>query len=409
MNIRSHLLRFAASAVLLAAWAFNSCAQQIAGLDSLLADYFNALRFEPAESKMQEVDYMIETVPDSAMKQAVALAVYTHFLESEVMGDEAVAIHLFDKWFDSGLVSMGDDITLMNARIFAEWNRPTLIGQMAPRFSAIATDGNEETLPLKGRTSILYFYDTSCSKCKLQSMLLRYFFAENERDCDFYAIYVGDNEAAWKEYIAENFDYSPAHATVHHLWDPEMESGMLKSYGVLQTPRMLLVSAHGEVIGRSLDVPALAQLMDYAAVIKELYDRCPEGSTLDPLPVTARTVTAKISRKLNKTDLVGSIASLKAKEVDLSQLKGSPAWVFMYSPTCKHCQEQMAGLLSELESYKKRHPFARCKAVFIDVDSVYAASEELGEALFDAFDLSILPYVISLDRRGRVTDRYLQF
>jgi hypothetical protein len=45
------------------------------------------------------------------------------------MGAEAVAIHVLDKWFIDGPVRMYDDVDLLHARIFADFNRQSLIGE----------------------------------------------------------------------------------------------------------------------------------------------------------------------------------------------------------------------------------------------------------------------------------------
>jgi hypothetical protein len=51
---------------------------------------------------------MIEAATDSLVRQAVALRVYDHYLGSPVMGTEAVAIHIYDKWFKTGKISIGN-------------------------------------------------------------------------------------------------------------------------------------------------------------------------------------------------------------------------------------------------------------------------------------------------------------
>ena len=48
------------------------------------------------------------------------------------MGVEAVAVHIVDKWFTSGNARPESDIELMNARIFADFNRASLVGMPAP-------------------------------------------------------------------------------------------------------------------------------------------------------------------------------------------------------------------------------------------------------------------------------------
>ena len=71
-------------------------------LDSRLERYFSLLEAEPVEVKKAECDALIEAASDKDLRQRIALKAYNHYLNSTLMGDEAVAIHLTDKWFSNG-------------------------------------------------------------------------------------------------------------------------------------------------------------------------------------------------------------------------------------------------------------------------------------------------------------------
>lgn len=239
-------------------------------LSDKLEEYFEAIRTLDIESQKQEADFLIETASDSLVRQYVAVRVYDHYLSSPVMGAEAVAIHVLDKWFIDGKVRMYDDIDLLNARIFADFNRASLVGQQAPELTLLSPEGNSVQLYTapRDRYSVLYFYDTSCSKCKLESMRLNTAFADTSYPVDFYAVYTGDDYDQWQEYVAGNFNFKELE--VHHFWDPELDSDFQRKYGVLQTPRMFLIAPDGTVLGRGLDTPALLLMLEEAFSEKKL-------------------------------------------------------------------------------------------------------------------------------------------
>ena len=122
----------------------------VAALDSRLDEYFAALEREPVQVKIGECDFMLESCADPLVKQYVAVRIYDHFLGSKVMGDEAVAVHMVDDWFVPGKVSMYSDIDLMNAKIYAQFHRSSLIGMAAPRLSLRDRDGNAVEAPTEG-------------------------------------------------------------------------------------------------------------------------------------------------------------------------------------------------------------------------------------------------------------------
>ena len=104
---------------------------RLAELDKRLDKYFQILEPENVDVKSRECDLLIDSAKDSLLRQHIALKAYEHYLNSTLMGDEGVAVHLTDTWFASGRVSMGGEEVLFNARIFADFNRQSLLGKPA--------------------------------------------------------------------------------------------------------------------------------------------------------------------------------------------------------------------------------------------------------------------------------------
>ena len=132
-------------------------------LQAKLDEYFASLLGERTEVINSECDYIIESCQDPEVKQWVALYVYDHYLSSKVMGEEAVAVHIAQEWFLSEKVPMKSEIDLMNAKIFVEFNKSSLIGMKAPVLNLRDSESSLVRVPAKNSYSLLYFYDTSCS------------------------------------------------------------------------------------------------------------------------------------------------------------------------------------------------------------------------------------------------------
>ena len=176
-----------------------------------------------------------------------------------------MAIHVYDKWYKPGHVKMDSDAELLGVKIFAEFNRMSQVGCSAPELQMEASDGSFVQLFQDGDKQngfrILYFYDTDCSNCKIQSILLSNVLATESFPVEFYAIYTGDDRESWMKYISERFDIPKSSAKIFHLWDPEIDSDFQRKYGILQTPRMFLIAPDGVVTGRGLDAFALSQML----------------------------------------------------------------------------------------------------------------------------------------------------
>ena len=94
--------------------ALGARAQEYPELGAKLEQYFAALAGEPVSVQNNECDFLIESCRDSLVRQYVALKIYDHYLRSKIMGDDAVAVHVADKWFLSGKVKMHSDEDLRN-------------------------------------------------------------------------------------------------------------------------------------------------------------------------------------------------------------------------------------------------------------------------------------------------------
>lgn len=259
--------------VLFIFFLFIALSVQGQGLDSLrrealtgkLGEYFGAIIQEPLAVQAAEADFMIEAASDSLVRQFVAQWIYEHYLQSPLMGSESVAIHVFDEWFLPGKVKMSSEMDLLNARIFADFNRMSLIGEKAPGLAMEALDGSFVELYTGsdngGSYRVLYFYDTDCAKCRIETILLRNMLNTESFPIEFYAVYAGDNRSSWETYVKEKLTVDESEMKVSHLWDPTLDSDFQRKYGVIQTPRLFLIGPDGTILGRGLDTKALSALL----------------------------------------------------------------------------------------------------------------------------------------------------
>ena len=256
------------------ATVFVSSAQQLDSakrvlLDGKLSEYVAAIERAGADVQKEECDFLIGSSTDSLVRQYVALRLYDHYMSSKVMGAEAVAIHIFDTWFLPGIVKMESDMDLMTARVYADFNRQSQIGMPAPELTMNTMEGEvvelfrqRHTVKDGQRHSVLFFYDTDCAKCKVESILLSHLLEDEGYPIDFYAIYTGDDFESWQKYVPERFDFHTSQMRVTHLWDPELDSDFQRKYGILQTPRMYLLGPDQVIKGRGLDTYALALMLN---------------------------------------------------------------------------------------------------------------------------------------------------
>ena len=311
------------TALLAVSFAFSLLAQEDNRFDALgakLEEYFAALAGDPLSVQNAECDFLIESCQDSLTRQFVALKIYDHYLNSKIMGDDGVAVHIADTWFIPGKVAMHSELDLLNAKVFAEFNRQAQLGAVAPVLVVMDKDGETVSVPGKGDYTVLYFYDTSCSTCRIETPRLRAFLKETDFPLKAVAFYTGDDEEEWAHYQASSLDIPG----ITHVWDPEFESDFQRKYGVLQTPRMFLVGPDGTVLGRGLDTPALRMLTEKISGKESYVYGTREGTALYEKVFAAYGDDFKPSDVVDVADYVadrtfgeGDIESFKHMEGDL--------------------------------------------------------------------------------------------
>lgn len=296
-----------------------------AALDARLKEYFEAMKYEPLSVQEQECDFLIESSTDSLVRSFVAGTIFTHYSDSKIMGAENVAVHVFDKWYLSGIVKMESELDFLNSRIYADFNRQSLIGAEAPSLEMESIDGRRMTVfgadaDRKGY-GVLFFYDTSCTKCMIEVILLRNMLNVSDYPVRLYAVYTGDDRSSWESFVHDKMNIDSSSAEVMHLWDPELESDFQRKYGVVSTPRMFLVSPDGIILGRGLDTEALETMLEGIFGEHELEYGTEEAMSLfDGMFADRKGITVEDVKKVS--DYIASSTIDKGDTLMFRQLGG---------------------------------------------------------------------------------------
>ena len=233
-----------------------------ARLDTMLVRYTAAIERESFDVKKAESDFLISSVQDSATTQQIALWLYDHYKDSPLMGDEAVAIHIYDNWFKPGTIAMRGEFDRFDAELFTTFNRSTLLGMKAPEVELQKPCGGTVKIPRDGTYSILYFFDTGCAKCKLESQLMPTILKQITFPTTLYAVYCGQDKKAWRQF-RRHFRVHNRNVRIVHAWDPDLETDYLRLYGVISTPRLYFTDKDGEILGRRLELESLEEIIHY--------------------------------------------------------------------------------------------------------------------------------------------------
>lgn len=421
--------------------------------DEILKEYLSAIESCDIPTKIEECDFILDSC-DSASLTPTALKVFNHFRDSKLMGDENVAVHVADGWIlpffgevaDSLLsADQTDSVKVSDIRNYVEFNRESLLGMKAPLLPEVGLDSFSSEKP-----TVLWFFDTECAKCRLESVKIKDFFSRHD-DCAFVSFYIGDDRAKWKEFITEHF--SGIEGAVH-LMDGEGRSDFRRKYSVSATPRMFLIDTDGLIAGRMLDTQSLENLLEErtrqkkAAVSELFYQLVPlrgedakasleyvidkyilcENSVFNTAEDSLMIVgfaqiqkdllsKARPGTKIVPLKVKGSLNGGPVKEYRLDRLGSSSgrrkaardegmsrkAWkkecgktvIVFHTRGCAQCK-------AELEAAENRN----LNVFDIDIDDIQAQYPSMFESIIESFDLTALPLLVETDKRGTIIRRY---
>ena len=135
-----------------------------------------------------------------------------------------------------------------------------------------------------------------------------------------------------------------------------------------------------------------AQITSLGELMVSLASRTPAGSLVPDL-----TVPGTLRRKPGLFR-----KGVKEGEFKLRKLKGNPSYLIFYTGGCSACQELLAAVDDIVAKDRK------AKVLLVDMDALFNDQPAKANELLDSFDLSVLPFVLQLDRKGVVQHRYVQ-
>ena len=428
--------------------------------DEVLKEYLTSLDGYDIQTKIEECDFILGSC-DSASVSETALKVFRHFRDSKLMGDENVAVHVADRWIlgdiipapensADGIGQVGrnhnitclSDSTLSAIRSYADFNRASLLGAAAPLLPEAGLEGFSTEKP-----TVLWFYDTDCAKCKIESIRLEDFF-RRRNDCELVTFYIGDDTGKWKEFLRSHFTGIP---DAHHLCDPAETTDFRRKYSVTATPRMFLIDTEGIIIGRLLDVESLELLLDertrreksaitdlfyqliplrgedaknaleYLIDTRILCDGSPFNTAEDSLMVVNFATIqkellskARPGTKIAPIKVRGSLNGGKSKEYRLDRLNSACGRHRIPTANRKERREQSGKTVivfhttgcHQCEAELNAAKSMGINVLEVNIDDVQSRFPETFARLLDSFDLTALPFLVETDSHGIILRRY---
>jgi hypothetical protein len=235
-----------------------------------LDKYFRDLVPPQADSIEREVDRMLlEARVSKPMFQYLMVYFVQKYINPEYMGQDAVFVHLFDKYINAGETDFFTEKyrTYINNRAYSLM--ANLIGQPAANLDMVDTAGASR--PLYGVDApfvVLCFWDPTCGHCKeIVPKVDSIFHAKwKQEGVKVYGVMVDGGKEAWLQFIKDHNLTDWIHVYETKAQQDAVEAagkpGYRQLYDVYQTPILYLLDKDKRIIAKKLSYQQVDEVID---------------------------------------------------------------------------------------------------------------------------------------------------
>lgn len=224
-----------------------------------LKKYFTQVIVQRPDSLIKEADEIIASSKRNKETYKFCIWYFTYESEtSNIMGIDAVFVHLVKKYYLAGEAYWVTDGVLNNLKKRSETLERLLIGKLSPNL--IMWDTNSRLVglhELKANYTIVLFWDPDCGHCKAEIPKIKNFYDENKKKygLEVFSVCSDTNLVVWRKYLVD--------AQMHFINVNGTRSATEDYhdlYDVISTPVIYLLDKNKRIIAKKL---SYEQMVDF--------------------------------------------------------------------------------------------------------------------------------------------------
>jgi protein-disulfide isomerase len=231
-------------------------------IHSKVEQYLNRLTSPAPDSLIVSMDHLLKLTGNSEEAFKYLAWYFTvKYESSEIMGYDAIFVHLADTWYQDPRMKWMNATVKENLIKRANALRPVLIGKTAPEMILIDTLNNAVSLHrLSADYIIIYFWDPDCSHCKKETPQLRDFYAANKEkyNLEVYAVCMDTSWKDMKAYIKKN-ELKWVNVNGYYSVTPDFR----ELYDVHTSPVLYLLDRNRRIIAKRILSSQMENILKY--------------------------------------------------------------------------------------------------------------------------------------------------
>ena len=232
-------------------------------IDERIKYYMESLTYQVPDSINKSLDYILGHFdPDGEPFKIYLVHFLNDYAKSNVVGMDAVYVHLVDKYYATGMASWTEEEQLSKIVSNASKLRPILIGKKAPELEMKDAEGKLWSLHgVDSEYTVLFFWDPECGHCKKSIPPLTEFYEEyREKGVEIYAVCTklrDGVEDCW-EAVEER-----GMGGWINVADPLLKTRYKQIYDVRVTPQVYVLDRDKTIIMKKISAEQLPGILDH--------------------------------------------------------------------------------------------------------------------------------------------------
>jgi len=235
--------------------------------------YYREIIVQHPDSIIKDVDYQLLLARSSPEMYKFILNWMTdEYISPKYMGQDAVFVHLFEKYHSKGLTSWLNEKQMETISRRAYMLMSNLIGAKAADLEMLDTAGKTAALyKVEADYTVVIFWDPNCGHCKEEVPRLDSIYEASwkQHGVKIYAVLSADSKedvrSVWKQYIREHNigDWINVYQTkeMEEAEKASQKPSYRQLYDVTMTPTIFLLDKEKRIIGKKLTWQQMDELM----------------------------------------------------------------------------------------------------------------------------------------------------
>lgn len=224
-----------------------------------LEQYFKKLTLQMPDSINKEADQIIAQLnPGSEMFKYVVWWVTNTYETSNIMGMDAVFVHMVEKYYTKEKAFWVDDAQLYKIQDRARVLKPILVGTKVKNIVLNDSLGQPHSLhDVKAKYTVLYFWDPDCGHCqKITPKLKESYDKIKSKGVQVFAVCTEVEIDKWKKFIREK------DLNWINVADPELHNNFRHDFDITTTPQIFLLDENKTIIAKRIEVETMNEILE---------------------------------------------------------------------------------------------------------------------------------------------------